>query len=63
MKLWIADCHDPQTGNHARFQVRARTYDSADGQARDGYFGLLAPPPPERRAELEVKLTDCGEVR
>jgi hypothetical protein len=63
LRLYIAECRDTATGNHARFQIKALTPENADMQARDGYFGLLAPPSDERRAELEVKLTDCGEVR
>lgn len=63
LRLYLAECRDPQTGNHARFQIRALTRENADMQARDGYFGLLAPPSDERRAELDVTLEDCGVAR
>jgi hypothetical protein len=29
-------------------------------RTRDGFFGLLAPPTEERRAELDVKVRECG---
>jgi hypothetical protein len=63
LRQYIAHYHDPETGTRGRFQVRALTRENADMQARDGFFGLLAPPSDERRAQLEVELTDCGVVR
>lgn len=63
LRQYIASYHDPETGTRGRFQVKALTRENADMQARDGFFGLLAPPSDERRAQLEVELTDCGVVR
>jgi hypothetical protein len=62
LRQYVADYHDPKWGTRGRFQVKALTRESADVQARDGYFGLLAPPSDERRAQLEVELTDLGPV-
>jgi hypothetical protein len=56
---YLARCHDPKTGTDARFTIKAISPHHADVQARDGYFGLLAPPPEERRAELEVTIEQC----
>lgn len=53
---YIAEYYDPRTGTKGRFQIKAFNERSADIQARDGFFGLLAPPSDERRAELQVKI-------
>ncbi len=45
--------------NTAVFQMRAISEAHADTQARDGWFGLLAPPSDEMRAELVVKVERC----
>lgn len=63
LRQYIAHYHDPSTGTRGQFIIRALTRENADMQARDGFFGLLAPPSPERRAQLEVNLIDCGPVR
>jgi hypothetical protein len=54
-----AQCHDPKTGTDARFTIKAISERHADIQARDRCFGFLAPPPEERRAELEVTIEQC----
>ena len=54
-----AFCHDPKTGQDALFQITAASPGHADVQARDGFFGLLAPPSKERRQELEVMVEKC----
>lgn len=54
-----AFCHDPKTGNDCIFKVDAVSPTHADIQARDGYFGLLAPPSDERRKELVVRIAKC----
>lgn len=45
---------DPKTGTSGFFLIKAFSPKHAEVQARDGYFGLLAPPSEERRSELEV---------
>lgn len=54
-----AHYHDPKTGTEGLFQIKAISPEHADVQARDGFFGLLAPPSEERRAELEVTIEQC----
>lgn len=56
---YLATYHDPKTGTTGRFQIKAVSSHHADVQARDGFFGLLAPPSDERRAELEVQVELC----
>ena len=56
---YMALCHDPKTGDEAVFKVHAVSPSHADLQARDGWFGLLAPPSEERRAELQVTIAKC----
>lgn len=56
LKEYRAVVYDPKTDNRVKFQMKAFNDAHADNQARDGFFGLLAPPSDERRAELEVEL-------
>jgi hypothetical protein len=56
---YIALCKDPKTGEIHVFKVSAVSPTHAELQARDGYFGLLAPPSEERRAELKVTIEKC----
>lgn len=51
-----AHYRDPQTGTTGNFIIKAISPEHADVQARDGFFGLLAPPSEERRSELEVTI-------
>jgi hypothetical protein len=51
---YIAMCEDPETGQKATFRTRATSDTHADREARDGWFGLLAPPPKERYEALKV---------
>lgn len=53
-------CYMPDDpDNTAVFQMKAISDAHADTQARDGWFGLLAPPSGERRAELVVQVERC----
>ncbi len=53
-----ADIFDPKTGSrHSYPVIHARSEGHADRQARDGWFGLLAPPSDERYNELDVRIT------
>lgn len=56
---YMALCHDPKTDTEAVFKVNVVSPAHADLQARDGWFGLLAPPSEERRAELKVTIAKC----
>jgi hypothetical protein len=53
---YTALCEDPETGQKAIFKIRAANRGHADSQARDGWFGLLAPPPKEKREALKVQV-------
>lgn len=53
---YIALCENPETGQTAKFKIKAVSTAHADTQARDGWFGLLAPPSQEKRDALKVTI-------
>jgi hypothetical protein len=60
MSTYICEYYDPKQNIRGQFTVTARNIVHANIQTRDGFFGLLAPPTDERRAELDVKVRECG---